>query len=262
MINFFLIINRLKNKEFLQKALGKIKAHQNDQVSSPTMSTDSQLEGIQQELVKSRSRVADIEKRLRIFEGDISEIKTLCEAEYREHVLEETLTQVQMRKKVLETKYSSIGDQLPAPGTTSLNGFVSRTAPESIVDQWVPERDPQVQIMNFLDSNGLLPKRDQCAQGVEEILPPRPQVNLLHGQDMNVEDHISPRSGLDNETNLQQPLHFGQAIDNNLSAWTDLYSTEGNDSIIFQEGGERGLLELYLSQFAPSAILTPNQHQT
>jgi len=34
----------------------------------------------------------------RIFEGDPSEITTLCEAEYREQVLQETLKQVQLRK--------------------------------------------------------------------------------------------------------------------------------------------------------------------
>lgn len=34
----------------------------------------------------------------RIFEGDPSEITTLCEAEYREQVLQETLKQVQLQK--------------------------------------------------------------------------------------------------------------------------------------------------------------------
>lgn len=34
----------------------------------------------------------------RIYEGDPSEITTLCEAEYQEQILEETLRRVHMRK--------------------------------------------------------------------------------------------------------------------------------------------------------------------
>lgn len=34
----------------------------------------------------------------------------------------------------------------------------SRNPDTSVLD-WLPQRDPQVQILNFLDSNGLLPMR-------------------------------------------------------------------------------------------------------
>jgi hypothetical protein len=115
---------------------------------------------------------------------------------------------------------------------------------------WLPERDPQVQVLNFLDSNGLLPPRclywignkilyyigsiftfaynlfsfsffvrDQ-PQRVVEFLPPPP--TSLHEQNMNLDDHMSPRSGLVDNTNVQRP-EFGQVIDVNLSPWAEFY---------------------------------------
>ncbi|GKV10296.1 hypothetical protein SLEP1_g21685 [Rubroshorea leprosula] len=246
---------RLKDKEFLvlQKALGKSRVDQNEQacqLASSTVSTDSQLEETQQEIVKLRSQIADMEKRLRVFEGDVSEIMTLCEAECREQILEAALKQVQMRKQVIEEKYNSPSEpQLHPPDTADVNGFVKGTTSNSILDQWIPERYPQVQTMNFLDSNGLLPQRDQTTHGVAEILHAE-LCTLLHGQDMNVEDHVSPRSGLENDSNFLQHSQFGQAIDVNLSRWTDLYPA-GNDP--FQEAQAGGRELLVLSQISPSS---------
>ncbi|GLT58874.1 hypothetical protein SLA2020_317350 [Shorea laevis] len=247
---------RLKDKEFLvlQKALGKLRDDQNEQAyqvaSNPTVSTDSQLEEIQQEMVQLRSQIAVMEKRLRVFEGDVSEIMTLCEAECWEQILEETLKQVQMRKQVIEEKYNSPDQpQLHPPAAADVNGFVTGTTSNSILDQWIPERNPQVQVMNFLDSNGLLPQRDQTTHRIAEILHAEP-CSLLHGQDMNVEDHISPRSGLENDSNFLQHSPFGQAIDVILSRWTDLCPA-GNDP--FQEAQAGGRELLVLSQITPSS---------
>ncbi|XLU25544.1 hypothetical protein S245_061610, partial [Arachis hypogaea] len=48
----------------------------------------------------------------RIFEGDPCEITTLCEAEYRQHILQQTLEQVQLRKSVLEEEFNfGVSDQ-------------------------------------------------------------------------------------------------------------------------------------------------------
>lgn len=41
--------------------------------------------------------------------------------------------------------------------TTDMNVLAARN-PDNVLD-WLPQRDPQVQILNFLDSNGLLPMR-------------------------------------------------------------------------------------------------------
>ncbi|KAI5354389.1 hypothetical protein L3X38_007284 [Prunus dulcis] len=63
------------------------------------ISTDSnQLEEIQQEILCCKSQVKEVENQLRIFEGDLSEVTTLHEAEYREQILEETLKRLHVRK--------------------------------------------------------------------------------------------------------------------------------------------------------------------
>ncbi|KAK4599273.1 hypothetical protein RGQ29_009361 [Quercus rubra] len=235
---------RLQNQEFLQRALGKLKgqADQTYQKASP-MSTDSQIEEIQQEIVGCKSQLEDMENRLRIFEGDPFEITTLCEAENREQILQETLRRVQIRK-----------EHLP-PNTTNISDLI-RENPTYMLD-WLPERDPQVQLLNFLDSNGLLPLRDQ-PQPVTEILQPP---TTLHRQNMNLHDQMSLRSGMVDSNNLQRP-DFGQVIDVNLSPWAEFYPAGNNGfSGSHSQPGGRDLLELYLSQFTPSTILTPNQHQ-
>lgn len=255
--------SRLRHKEFLLKALGKLRdeADQTCQAASP-VSTDSQLEEFQQEILKCKSRIVDMEKRLRVFEGDPFEITTLCQAEFHEQILEETLKQVRLRKQVLQEKYSSPGPppttqvHLP-PETADVNGFV--TGSSSSILEWIPQRDPQIQILNFLGSNGLLRPRDQSQPGAENILPP-PQSTLLRGEEINVDDQLSPRSGLENDNIVQRP-EFGQVVDVNLSPWTELYPT-GDDSFPDAQPGGRALLELYLSQFTPSSISTMNQHQT
>ncbi|XP_022772900.1 uncharacterized protein LOC111315453 isoform X2 [Durio zibethinus] len=254
---------RLRNKEFLIKALGKLRdeADQTHQAASP-VSIDSQLEEFQQEIVKCKSRIVDMEKRLRIFDGEPSEITTLSQAEYHEQILEETLKQVRLRKQVLQEKYSSPGPpptvQVHLPSDTAeVSGFVTGSS-SSILD-WIPQRDPQVHILNFLDSNGLLPPRAQSQPVAENILPPQ-STTVLHREEINVDDQLSPRSGLGNDKTMQRP-EFGQVIDVNLSPWTELYPA-GNDHIPDGQPGGRALLELYLSQFTPSAISTMNQHQT
>ncbi|KAM3710287.1 hypothetical protein ACB098_01G019000 [Castanea mollissima] len=251
---------RLQNQEFLQRAIGKLKdqADQTYQKASP-MSTDSQIEEIQQEIVGCKSQLEDMENRLRIFEGDPFEITTLCEAEHREQILQETLRRVQIRKKTLEKEFSSgipvplpiLKEHLP-PNTTNISDLI-RANPTNMLD-WLPERDPQVQILNFLDSNGLLPLRDQPQPVTEILLPP----TTLHGQNMNLHDQMSLRSGMVDNNNLQRP-GFGQVIDVNLSPWAVFYPA-GNSSFSGSQPGGRDLLELYLSQFTPSTILTPNQH--
>ncbi|KAK9270683.1 hypothetical protein L1049_026661 [Liquidambar formosana] len=242
---------RLHNQEHLQRALGKLRVEANQcyQAASP-INSDSQLEEIQQEILKYKSQLEDMKNRLRIFEGNPSEITTLLEAGYREQVLQETLKRVSMHKRVLEEKYSCGAPptsqvHLPPETTVNANGFV--TASPNNIMEWLPQRDPQVQIMNFLDSNGLLPLRDQ-PQRVVEILP-QPS-SLLQGQNLQLfDDHMSPGSGLEDDNNVQRP-EFGQVIDVNLSPWAELYAT-GNGPFPAAQPRGRQLVELLLSQFTP-----------
>ncbi|TYG69427.1 hypothetical protein E1A91_D05G223100v1 [Gossypium mustelinum] len=213
---------RLRNKEFLIKALGKLR-DEADQTSQPTSPEciNPQLEEFQQEIINCKSRIANMEKRLRIFEGDASEITTLIQADYHEQILEETLKQVRLHKQVLEEKYTSPGPppttkgKLP-PEAGDVNGFVT-TSSSSISNHF----------LNFLDSNGLLPPG--CASiideapAVAEILPPQ-STDLLNEEEINVEEQLSLARGLENHNNVQRP-EFGQVIDVNLSPWTQLYPT-------------------------------------
>ncbi|KAG5542053.1 hypothetical protein RHGRI_021785 [Rhododendron griersonianum] len=142
---------RLHNQEYLHRALAKLKGEtdRSYQVPSSPVSADSQVEELQQEILRMKSQLEDMDRRLRIFEGDPREITTLCEAQYREQILEETLKRVRVRRM----------HELPSESSTvHLNGFVTRNPNDHIMD-WLPHKDPQIQIMKFLDSNGLLPIR-------------------------------------------------------------------------------------------------------
>ncbi|KAK9002846.1 hypothetical protein V6N11_060424 [Hibiscus sabdariffa] len=259
---------RLRNKELLVKALGRLRDEADQihtyQAASIPVSSDSQHEEFQQEIVKCKSQIADMQKRLSIFEGEPSEITTLSEAEFHEQILEETLKQVRLRKQVLQENYSSSPGpppitqvHLPTPEAADVSGFITGSTSSSVLD-WIPQKDPQVQILNFLDLNGLLPQRDQCQSVAENILPLQ-SATLLDGEEtMNVGNQLSPtRSGLENDNTLQRP-EFGQVIDVNLSPWTELYPTGNEHFPDGQPGGGRALLELYLSQFTQSGMSTMN----
>ncbi|KAI3465296.1 hypothetical protein Pfo_021959 [Paulownia fortunei] len=101
--------------------------------------------------------------------------------------------------------------------TTDINVLATRN-PDNVLD-WLPQRDPQVQILNFLDSNGLLPLRDQ-PQRMDNIVPP--SLTLVQAPSMHVYNHLSPSRSM--EDDAQRP-EFGQAIDVNLSPWAELYPT-------------------------------------
>ncbi|KAH7846603.1 hypothetical protein Vadar_015975 [Vaccinium darrowii] len=246
---------RLHNQEYLHRALAKLKGEtdRSYQVASP-VSADSQVEELQQEILRCKSQLEDMDRRLRIFEGDPSEMTTLCEAQYREQILEETLKCVRIRRQVLEENYdfsnpetTSQMQQLSAE-SLNVNGFVARN-PNNILDWLPPQKDPQVQIMKFLDSNGLLPLRE----GIDNMLPPSSTLGL-QGQNIQMEDQTSPSSGMeDDHDNIQHPQpQFGQFIpDPNLSPWIEFYPT-GNGPYSDAEPRERALLELFLSQLTPS----------
>ncbi|XP_076893723.1 agamous-like MADS-box protein AGL104 isoform X2 [Bidens hawaiensis] len=221
---------RLQNQEFLERALGRLKSEAQDhqiqnQASSP--SGDSQLEEIQQEIVRCKSHMIEMEKRLRVFEGDPSEISTLSEAEYREQMLEETLRHIRMRKHVLE-KYNSADSQSTSQVALPpevVNANMVAANPSNIFD-WFPPRDPeQVQLMNFMNFNGLFPARQD------------EQVN--QGNVMEPDDNVNVRRS-----------EFGQMFDMNLSPWTQFY-TPGNGQMAMAQPGERPYSQTFLPSFSP-----------
>ncbi|XLR33128.1 hypothetical protein S83_061028 [Arachis hypogaea] len=183
-----------------------------------------------------------MEKRLRIFEGDPCEITTLCEAEYRQHILQQTLKQVQLRKVVLAN-------------TVDVDGlFVGGTSNNSV--EWLPEEDPNVDILNFVDAYTPAPLWDQQSHSaVVDMLSTSstlvPSTNTFQLQ-MNPENNSSEVCTLSPE--------FGQVIDINGSSWEQFHDL-GNGSLSIAEAREQEqLIEQYLSQFPSSDILISNQH--
>ncbi|KAH6800413.1 hypothetical protein C2S52_000877 [Perilla frutescens var. hirtella] len=242
---------RLHNQEYLERALGKLKSEAdrtyNQASTSPAgCMIHTQIEEMQQELLKCKCQLEDVEKKLRIYEDDPCEITTLGEAEYREQVLEENLKQIRMRKHVLQDHHNSPGAQtsqvMSYPSHTTDMNVLAASNQDSVLD-WLPQRDPQVQILNFLDSNGLLPMRDQ-PQRIDNMLPQ--SLTLVHDPSVQVYNNLSP------EDDVQRP-EFGPAIDVNLSPWAELYPT-GNDPFPTAQPRERALLELFLSQLTPVAV--------
>ncbi|KAI3686851.1 hypothetical protein L1987_80540 [Smallanthus sonchifolius] len=220
---------RLQNQEYLERALGRLKSEAQDQhiqnQASPS-SGDSQLEEIQQEIIRCKAHMIEMEKRLRIFEGDPSEISTVSEAEYREQILEETLKHVRLRKQVLE-KYNSADAQSSSQVSVPHEGInVNIAAPNSSnIFDWFPPRDPQVQIMNFMNFNGIFPARQNEQVNRGNVMEP----------DNNVNVHRS---------------EFGQMIDMNLSPWAQYYSS-GNGQMGMGQPGERAFNETFLPPFSP-----------
>ncbi|KAL5844760.1 hypothetical protein ACOSQ4_010718 [Xanthoceras sorbifolium] len=211
---------RHHNQEFLQRALGNlsIEAYQTYQATSST-TADFHLEEIQQEIFNCKSQLQNIETRLRIYEGDPFEITTLYEIQYREQILEETLKQVRLRRKRLEGEYNYSPSTPPTSQAhlpqemADMNDTSVTESSNNTMDELLSQRDPQVQIPNFVDSNGLLPLRDEPGQCVVEILPP--PLNVFQGQNMIMDDQIIPRAAaLEEDT-----------IDVNLSPWTEFYPT-------------------------------------
>ncbi|KVH99481.1 hypothetical protein Ccrd_022285, partial [Cynara cardunculus var. scolymus] len=98
----------------------------------------------------------------------------------------------------------------------NVNNMVT-TNPSCILD-WLPPRDQQVQIMNFMNFNGLLPQRQN--------------------------EHVNRAMEDGNTANVQRP-EFGQVIDMNLSPWTQFYPT-GNGPMVMAHPGEWPFTEIFL----------------
>ncbi|KAF3630040.1 MADS-box protein GGM13 [Capsicum annuum] len=179
--------------------------------------------------------------RGRMYEDDFCEITTVCEAQYREEVLQETLKQVQARKMDYPAQNVSIVNNVATSDSIANSTFMD----------WVPhsQRDPHVQILNFLDSNGLLPFRDEADQRMDNMLAP-PLNQQLHTANVPaVSNHLSPTSRFD-QNDQPRPTSFDGIIDVNNAPWPPLYPT-GDDPFPVSQPRERALLELFLSQLTP-----------
>ncbi|KAG5033996.1 hypothetical protein JHK85_009296 [Glycine max] len=188
-----------------------------------SMTSDSQIEDLRREIFTCKSQLEEMEKRLRIFEGDPSEITTLSEAEYREYVLRDTLKQVQLRKCVLEeyNSHATHSPQVHAAKTVDVNGFISRASKNPV--DWFPQGDPlHVQTLNFANVYDTALVRDQQSHHCTVVDMLTPTSTLLHSANMDLNGQMNPRSSLD--AGISNTLHpqFGQAIHTNSSSWQHL----------------------------------------
>ncbi|XP_057730946.1 agamous-like MADS-box protein AGL104 [Arachis stenosperma] len=234
---------KIYNQENMQRMINKLKieAEQICQVPSP-VNSDFQLEKIQKELYICKSQLEEMEKRLRIFEGDPREITTLCEAEYRQHILQQTLEQVQLRKVDLAN-------------TVDVDGlFVGGTSNNSV--EWLPEEDSNVDILNFVDAYTPAPLWDQ--QSHSAVVDMLSTSSTLETYTNTLQLQMNPENNSSEVCTLSPA--FGQVIDINGSSWEQLYDL-GNGSLSIAEAREQEqLIEQYLSQFSSSDILISDQH--
>ncbi|XP_054817477.1 agamous-like MADS-box protein AGL104 [Prosopis cineraria] len=239
---------RVQNQEHIQKVLTKLKADADEMYQAPSpMITESPIEGIKREFFICKSRLKDMEKRLRIFEGDPSEITTLYEAEYRENVLLETLKQVQLRKRALEEEYIShaaAAPQVHLSKPVEADGFGDGNL-KNIVE-WLP----QVQTLNFTDyASGFLPF------GAHQQSQSSPVVDVLSptSTHQHAQSHSSPGDGLNQDD-------FGQVIDINATPWGPLQPPGSGSFPVAGRTGEGQFLELCFSHLNPSNTLIPDHH--
>ncbi|CAJ1973440.1 unnamed protein product [Sphenostylis stenocarpa] len=188
-------------------------------LSCPVTPSVSQIEEIRRELFTCESQLKEMEKRLRIFEGNPSEITTLREAEYREYVLRETLKQVQLRKCVLEENNSqaSHSPQVNAAKTVNVNGFVT-SASKNPVEYWFPQKNLNAQTLNFANVYEAAPVRDQQSHSIADML-------TVHSANMDEDGEMNPGNSLEvGIHNTILPPQFGPDTHINSSSWEHLHS--------------------------------------
>ncbi|MCL7038655.1 hypothetical protein MKW94_024041 [Papaver nudicaule] len=218
---------QLKNHEFLLRILENLKREEEilSQASSISNSPANDqsaeiVEYLQHEIQISQYQIEDLEKQLRVFEGNPAEISSLVEVEYHEQVLEEALERIRQQKDVLQNKFSSgcmepgIHQVYSEPESGTMNnGLITShnnvTNNNIFDDEWVSvsnqndePRDSNIQILNFLNSNGLLPIRDYhhqqqtvpSLQLVDTVAPPSAPINVNNCSRHYEEHHRMPGS--------------------------------------------------------------------
>ncbi|XP_077216524.1 agamous-like MADS-box protein AGL66 isoform X2 [Tasmannia lanceolata] len=207
---------RLNNQEYLQRILLKLKCESDlvSQLNSSPGNVNSQMEDLLKEINHCQCQLEEVEKQLNIFEGDPMKITSLREAQHHEQVLEETLIRIRRRKAYLLSRNGNG------------NGILTNDSSH---------------IMDFPDSNGLLPLREQT-QSFAEYLPPNSIASptFLHGNGFHV-NGCNTSNGV--KENIVHPQEFGHA-NVNLSQWSEHYAGNGS-----------GLASIHYS--LPQGITTP-----
>ncbi|RWR78029.1 agamous-like MADS-box protein [Cinnamomum micranthum f. kanehirae] len=157
------------------------------QLNSPR-GLQAQVEELQQEINRFQYHLEEAENRLRIFEGDPLKITSLHEVGFHEKILHEALHLVRQRKQVLGGKYlrptaAETDEQENANGNTHLTEDANQAM------NWIQQRDKQAQLINYLNSNGVFPVREEL-----QYLPQENPVGYTmppYGNQLNLTDHLN-----------------------------------------------------------------------
>ncbi|CAI8599301.1 unnamed protein product [Vicia faba] len=218
---------RTHNNEHIRKVLHRLKAETEQIYPAPgAMIADTKLKEVQREIFVCRSQLEEMMNRLRIFEGNPSEITTLSEAEYREQVLQETLKQVQMRKRFLEEEQiSHASQQVHLTKTVDVSGSSAGTT-ENALDWFSGDTITNDQILNFVNGYDPPPplSDQQSLNTVVDMVTPTS--TLLHAANMNRDYQISLKDGAEAaDINNTPSPEFGQVMDTSLAYWANVYHT-------------------------------------
>ncbi|CAK8568338.1 unnamed protein product [Lathyrus sativus] len=201
---------RMHNQEHIRKVLSRLKA-ETDQICQASGATiaDAKHKEVQREILICRSRLEETMNRLRIYEGDPSEITTLSEAEYRERVLQETLKQVQMRKVHL---IKSVDVDGSSAGTT-----------ENALGWFSEDNITYDQILNFVNGYYKPPPLSDQQSLNTAVNMVTPTSTLLHAANLDRDYQIGLKDGAEADTNSTPSPEFGHVMDTSLDFWANVY---------------------------------------
>ncbi|KAL9673217.1 hypothetical protein QQ045_029471 [Rhodiola kirilowii] len=182
---------RLLDEEDLKQALGKLG------------NTDSHIKELQRHVMRCKSQLEDTQRKLKIFEGNPSEVTTLAEANYNEKILEDALRRLRLRKLQVAQDFMRV------------NGHYNMDC----LGMQVPQRMPQqVQILNFLGSSRAVEMSPQSSNHFQA------DGNLQR----STEQSLSTSSCGNNEMGNNAASHYAcygkQSFSVHIPPWTQFYT--------------------------------------
>ncbi|XP_050207244.2 uncharacterized protein LOC126656676 [Mercurialis annua] len=200
------------------------------------------------------AELEEIERELSYILKNPSGIKTLIEAERHEHILEETLKHVQLRKKMLENGYinpvASEGGFYP--NNINPSGFFVGSS------SYNPDMPPEVDAVPtgfhfFSNQAPILPGMIQTQsptlfQGYNWPYHPYAHNNEAATDGYNVMPQPQPQPQLGqfvNDPYIPQPYQFGPLVDMNLPPLNITREQENGAKAIQNEAGNNGAMGHY-----------------
>ncbi|XP_047320404.1 agamous-like MADS-box protein AGL104 [Impatiens glandulifera] len=206
---------------------GKLRSFSGNNKRTSMSQSDQKVEELQQEIVAYKDQLETLEKRLRFFESDPSEITTLSEAHIRECIFEETLNRVSLPIRTPEEENNHL-EAVPVTSQVHVplyHDLIPKddTSDDTLMD---PRFDINDHFMNILDPYNLFPLRDQQILSIKntQLQPP-----FFYDQILQQDDERIMNSGGD-ENMHPKASQFRSNMEFNPSFWPEFYTT-GYDEI-------------------------------